>query len=798
MPKNNSSHPHSVNISDPDLSIPSGHLRMGGSSPAGIRIDANSRYLTMGGHPWAPVMGEIHFSRLPRAEWRDSLLKMKAGGIQIAATYLFWNYHEETEGIFNWAGNRDLRAFVQLCAEVGLYAYPRIGPWAHGEARLGGFPDWLAARCGGQMRQDAQPYLDYAKILYTQIAAQLSGLLWKDGGPVVGLQVENELCDQPEHLTTLKHLAQEVGLDVPLYTVTGWGPAQIPADEVIPVFGGYPDAPWDSDVHEWARASRKHYFFSSIRDDNAIGADLRKRETAPDQNYLERYPYGTCELGGGVQVTYHRRPWIEPEDVVAVAFCKLGAGANMLGYYMYKGGTHDITAHSTLHESQETGYPNDVPIRSYDFQAPLGEYGQVREHYHLLRQLHLFMADFGSRLAPLPPAFPDPLPTSLDDRATLRWAVRSDGHQGFLFANNHQRIETLPAHDNVQFELNLREETLLLPAQSCTLLPGERLLWPFNLDLGPLQLVYASANLVCNLTVDGKPCFVLAANKGIAPELAFRSQAFSSACGSPFDQAVVGDLTILRGFQPGPGCLLEVTNWDGKSVSILVLGAQDASQLWKMDLWGQQRLILSTAALIPDGDILRLSAEDPQDFSLAIFPAPNSSISAPSWKIDAQPEGVFTRYRVNVAIPQHYFWAEKTQDAKKANSVSIGPFGVAQAPEDWDRAEAWRVTFSPAVFDQVTELTLRVNYIGDAAQAYIGAELIADDFWYGRDWEIGLSRFLPRLKENSLVLNFLPLRKDAPIYIPPEQKPKFDRDGEALQVLKIDLHPRIDVSLLLD
>jgi beta-galactosidase len=100
-------------------------------------------------------MGEFHFSRYPRDDWEDELRKMKAGGIDIAAAYNFWIHHEEIEGRFDRTGNRDLRHFTELCARVDLFCYPRIGPWAHGEARNGGFPDWLLEKCAPQVRKDA-------------------------------------------------------------------------------------------------------------------------------------------------------------------------------------------------------------------------------------------------------------------------------------------------------------------------------------------------------------------------------------------------------------------------------------------------------------------------------------------------------------------------------------------------------------------------------------------------------------------------------------------------------------------
>ncbi|MBI4928483.1 MAG: beta-galactosidase, partial [Anaerolineae bacterium] len=317
-----------IDLTQPDRPVISGHLRMGGSNPAGVEINANSRCLTLGGQPWLPVMGEFHFSRYPAAGWRAELLKMKAGGITIAATYIFWIHHEELQGEWDWSGNRDLRRFIALCAELGLLAYPRIGPWAHGECRNGGFPDWLLELCGEQVRQDNPVYLAQVRRLYAQIARQLDGLLWKDGGPVIGVQLENELIQDAAHILTLKKLAQDVGIDVPLYTMTGWGPAAVPEDEVIPLFGGYPDAFWNRDVSDWARECRKQYLFSPIRNDDLIGADLLRRRDMIDIAYLERYPFATCELGGGMQVSYHRRPAIQPADVSAPPICKLGSGSN--------------------------------------------------------------------------------------------------------------------------------------------------------------------------------------------------------------------------------------------------------------------------------------------------------------------------------------------------------------------------------------------------------------------------------------------------------------------------------------
>src|SRR5688500_9403270 len=226
-----------------------GFLRLGSNrSPSGQTIDATSRYLQRDGQPWLPVMGEFHYSRYPEDRWEEEILKMKAAGVEIIASYVIWIHHEEEEGRFDWSGQRNLRRFVELAARHGLYSYPRIGPWSHAEVRNGGIPDWVLQRVGSAARSNDSTYLAAAQRFYAQIGEQLRGLLWKDGGPIIGIQLENEYNARgpgrgEEHILELKRMALGVGLDVPLYTVTGWDNTVLPPAEGLPVFGGYPDMP---------------------------------------------------------------------------------------------------------------------------------------------------------------------------------------------------------------------------------------------------------------------------------------------------------------------------------------------------------------------------------------------------------------------------------------------------------------------------------------------------------------------------------------------------------------------------
>lgn len=99
----------------------------------------NSECLTCNDRPILPIMGEFHFSRYPEGEWKTALKKMQQGGVDIVAAYVFWIHHEEAEGEWDFSGRRNLKAFLNCCQEAGMKVWLRIGPWAHGECRNGGF-----------------------------------------------------------------------------------------------------------------------------------------------------------------------------------------------------------------------------------------------------------------------------------------------------------------------------------------------------------------------------------------------------------------------------------------------------------------------------------------------------------------------------------------------------------------------------------------------------------------------------------------------------------------------------------
>ena len=411
----------------------------------------NSEYLTCNARPILPIMGEFHFSRYPEGEWKTAIKNMQQGGVDIVATYVFWIHHEEAEGEWDFSGRRNLKAFLSCCQEAGMKVWLRIGPWAHGECRNGGFPDWLVEkekRGKLSLRTDDPQYLKYVDLFFTKIAEQADGYMHKDDGPVIGIQIENEYghaggpSDREEgmaHMRTLRAMAEKKGLTAPYFSATGWGGAYVP-ENFLPVLGGYVDAPWANHTHELAAS--ENFLFQPFHDDANIASDFAEGQSGFTFD-TSKFPYLTAELGGGLQVTARRRTYPYPEDIEAQTICMLGAGANLIGYYMYHGGVNPDGKYTTLQESKATGYANDLPVKSYDFQTCLRENGLPSESYYRLRKHHIFIKNTEELLAPAKVYLPDniPEPMGAEDMETLRAAFRYNktADCGFLFINNHQR-----------------------------------------------------------------------------------------------------------------------------------------------------------------------------------------------------------------------------------------------------------------------------------------------------------------------------------------------------------------------
>ena len=510
---------------------------MAGAQNREVKWDRHS--LMIDGRRVCPVMGEVHYSRIPADEWPAEVRKMKEGGVTIIATYIFWNHVEEQEGIFRWDGQRNLRRFIEVCQQEQLPVVLRLGPFCHGEVRNGGIPDWVFTK-GCKTRDENPVFLGLVERLYRQIFTQVQGLQWKDGGPVMAAQFDNEYRGRGEYLMALKQIATRIGFDLPFYTRTGWPElaTPVPFGEMLPLYGDYADGFWERSIEETAGNYYKAFNFKAFRSSTAIATEQLGEQKERLNKGDEQYPYFTCELGGGMMAAYHRRPYIYPEDAYSMAIVKLGSGSNLLGYYMYHGGTNPegLTYLNETQRTIATNY-NDLPVKTYDFQAPLNEFGQKNPQYYMLRKLHLFMQDWGDVLAPMEASFPCKQDIEKGDDSFLRWAVRSKDGSGFIFVNNYERLQNLSAKKGVRLEAcGVRLPQLTIPA-------GAICIFPVNIE----GIKFATAQLIAKR--DGK--IYLEQIKGIPTTLAIGNKVLKNLKAKGPETPVYKNYYLLTSEQAG-------------------------------------------------------------------------------------------------------------------------------------------------------------------------------------------------------------------------------------------------------
>ena len=723
-----------------------GHLNLGGVSPSGGSIEVNSYYMSMDGAPVVPVLGEFHYSRYPREQWKEQLLKMKAGGVTVVPCYIFWNVHEPYEGQWEWSGNKDLRAFVELCGEVGLWSIIRLGPFDHGEMRNGGLPDWLFTK-PLEVRSNDVNYLHYTGLLYDQIAQQVRGLFYKDGGPIIGIQLENEhqhsaaswalsypgeasdytsatydasitmvgvsvqdkeitTADLGDlHMQTLLSMPKERGCDVPLYTATGWGNAAVLGYDGIPVTAGYPYPVW-GDVNALSEF--------------CLFKDLHKRpDYSPVRYNPEDYPSFSVEMGAGIQIIYDKRPVIDPRGAEAMIVRCLGSGANAIGYYMYQGGS------SPLGPDGEKFLSDANPKITYDFQAPLGEYGLEKPVYRKLRLLHSFLADFGDRLAPMEVVLPAEAATlKATDRETLRYSVRMRDGKGFLFLVNFQDHDYDRHAQSTRVDVLLPKETVSIPVE---LAKDAVAVLPFNFKMGSALLKYSTAQPLMHI---GSHWFFFAP-EGSSPEYVFAGG---------------------RKFRPAPG--FEST-FKYKGLSVTTLTREQAEQALRIG----DKILFTDATVMPEGSSARLLSLGDEHFEYTV------------WS-----DGKFKSFSQDVEPVTPSFEATK-----------VG-------------ARRLTVHFTGQPSAQVQEYFLALDYTGDVAIGFLDNKVVADNLWQGTGaWNIALGRFSETMRSGKdLGFYFRPLTKDAPFLgtLPKENVPALDR-GPVLSINSVSVVPqyRLDIEL---
>ena len=739
------------------------------TSPDNITITADSRSLLVDGRRWFPVDGELHFTRVPRSMWREELRRLRAGGLDQVATYVFWNHHEELRGDYDFSGRRDLRAFLETARDVGLKVLLRLGPWSHGEAKNGGHPDWVLGDdepCGAKLRSLDARYMACVDAWFGRLSSELAGLFWRDGGPVWAVQLDNEIGDW-KYLLGLRDIALSYDIAPAAFTKTGWPnpDAGYPALPMLPFFGGYADASWTNDMKDQIQANTFEFHKGPMM---LLGEG--PDPTCPGcYPLVPGFPWLDVEMGGGMNSDYNHRTHLEPLDMVALSLCTVGGGSNGVGYYMFHGGNnphskrHDVAGDAlrdapnvTLQESawSAAGTQNPTTSSSYDYFAPLGEFGQPRGHYHGLKALHLMLRAWGDVLADAVP-----VPGGGDDGPTaLRWAARASPAGTFLFVNNYQRGATLPPKTDVRFALERGDATLAVPSNDSaplTIDANASFVWPVDVALPVGRIAWATAQL---LTRTDGVVFLLETPGFSEVALDLGSAALETTAARTDE----GGVAVLRGVKPSLAPFATIRE-NGREVALVLLAAEYVDRVWTDEDASPRRVFVSspgTLFVLPDGDRVDLRLDDETTrATLLVCPPPAGGTGVFGAVVDL-PALDPPRPAVRLVKP----FATPVREIPVVKSS-----GKPREPDldDWLGAAEYEinVTLPPGA-----EWRLRVDYAGDAARVLFEDRLLTDNWYTGYETSGGLEVGLSFLADENpgllggtttLRLLVLPLQKKA-------------------------------------
>ncbi|MFB3162431.1 beta-galactosidase [Neobacillus sp. 179-J 1A1 HS] len=736
---------YSIDVKNTQKVIYPLETKLGGVNKTGEKYSFTNYYMEKNGRPFFGISGEFHFSRYNCEKWEDEIIKMKMAGINMIPTYIFWNHHEEEQGIFDWAANKNLRRFVELCGKHGLGVILRIGPFAHGEARNGGIPDWLFGR-PFELRSNDQEYLTFVERFYQEIGKQVQGLLFKDGGPIIGTQIENEYehagapweitngtgnewvsagRDGNAHIIKLKELAIQAGIQTPLYTSTGWGGAVAPVEEVLPLWGGYAFWPWIFYGDVKKHPATPEFIFRDYHNDE-------QKNYGFDPNYRpESLPFACCEMGGGMTVFYKYRFKLPYESVDAMAEMKVAGGCNFVGYYVFHGGSNP--------KGKKTPFLNEnaTPKISYDYQAPIGEFGQIRESYKRLKRQHYFYKSVEESFCKTKTVLPyDTKDMDPCDIETLRFAVRAHQDSGFVFINNYQdHIETKDQKD-FTITVNLENEELRLPkTDSMSLAKDECCILPFNLDLQGLNLKYSTTQLLTSIDHEGETYFFFFTPKGMNGEYYFESSDIQEV--SVDNGNIISDEYTLIQVSNEEISLVNITLKSGKRLHVCTLTHEQSLNFWKFHLGGKEQVFITNATLLVDEEKIRLESEGLETVEIKSFPGIHTPIKIAGEEILCRTHGLFKEYKKTL----------------------IGTYeGLEVKMVNKNKA---MIHFQSEGFDDMKELLLQIEYVGDIGYAFIDGELIHDNFCNNNTWEIGLHQHKKDLITKGMYIYISPLKEDS-------------------------------------
>ena len=341
----------------------------------------------LNGQPFVVKAAEIHYPRIPRPYWEHRIKMCKALGMNAVCIYIFWNIHEQTEGNFDFTGNNDVAEFCRLAQKNGMYVIVRPGPYVCAEWEMGGLPWWLLKKKDIRLREQDPYFMERVKIFEQKVGEQLSPLTIQNGGPIIMVQVENEYGSYGEdkaYISEIRDIVREAFTPLPL---GGAGGGLFFQCDWASNFtkNGLDDLVWTMNFGTGANIDKQ---FDRLK---------QLRPNAPLM--CSEFWSGWFDKWGARHETRPAKDMVEGMDEML---------SKNISFSLYM--THGGTSFGHWAGANSPGFAPDVT--SYDYDAPINEYGQTTPKYYELREMMQKYAEKntpprGSRRGVLP-AVPKP------------------------------------------------------------------------------------------------------------------------------------------------------------------------------------------------------------------------------------------------------------------------------------------------------------------------------------------------------------------------------------------------------
>jgi beta-galactosidase len=298
----------------------------------------------------------LEYARIPRPYWRDRLRKAHAMGLNAVTVYVFWNVHEETPGVFDFSGQKDVAEFLREAQQEGLYVILRPGPYVCAEWDLGGYPAWLLKDHAMELRS-LQPMFKVAATRWMlRLGQELAPLQASRGGPILAVQVENEYGSFGEDRDYMKWMHETV---------------------IRAGFGG--SLLYTGDGADVLQNGSLPGLLAAID----FGTGDAERSTKLLQAFRPNAPVYVAEYWDGWFDHWGEKHQVTDAAKQETEIRSMLEQGDSISLYMVHGGTTFGWMNGA--NSDHDGYQPDVS--SYDYDAPLDESGRPRPKYFRLRSL---------------------------------------------------------------------------------------------------------------------------------------------------------------------------------------------------------------------------------------------------------------------------------------------------------------------------------------------------------------------------------------------------------------------------